>query len=191
MLSKRVVPRPGLGAADRPSRVGRSSGQMSLDELAAKLARSRSASRLHHRHLTRRIVSLSDMEEYRKLPHDKRHVLLQAARFAARFNASSAFPMFSVVAALFVTITLKQADVLGVAIDAQMVIVGIVIGFLAVLGLSELYDPNKRAAHAQTWVDAFEDAERNLKESRRANARWPKTSSRAKNPRDRHRRALP
>lgn len=135
----------------------------SLSELADFLRkRKKAASWWDHSHLTRRLATRKDANEYKGLPAEQRHVLLQAARFSARYYSVATLPVLALAMALIVPTMLKQADSLGIPVDAQVSLVAFIAILLIIVGITDLYGASKSAAHAQTWVSVFEDVEKEL-----------------------------
>ncbi|WP_170835546.1 hypothetical protein [Arthrobacter alpinus] len=134
-----------------------------LSELADLLSkRKRAASWWDHSHITRRLASFEDAEEYRRLPAGKRYVLLQAARFSAHYYSVATLPVLALAMALLIPTTLKLADSLKIAVDVQLTSTVAIVVTLIVFGILDLYGASQKAAHAKTWVSAFEDAEKHL-----------------------------
>lgn len=149
----------------------------SLSELAEFLRkRKKAASRWDHSHLTRRLATRADANEYRELSADKRHVLLQAARFSVRYYSVSTLPVLALFMALFVPVILKQADVSGILVDVQVLLVVFLSSILVLVGINDLYGASKMAAHAQTWVSMFEDVEKELT-SAQSRTKWWKSKT--------------
>ncbi|QOT19812.1 hypothetical protein [Paenarthrobacter sp. YJN-5] len=135
----------------------------SLSELADFLAkRKKAASRWDHTHLTRRLATEKDAEEYRALPREKRFILLQAARFSTSYYAVATFPALALGIALMVPVLFKQADSMGLPVDAQTIAVYGIALVLILAGIGDIYGASRSAAHAKTWVAAFEDVEKEL-----------------------------
>ncbi|MGM7778977.1 hypothetical protein ACSVHC_23570 [Arthrobacter sp. KNU-44] len=154
----------------------------SLSELADFLRkRKKAASWWDHSHLTRRLATQDDAHEYKELPADKRFVLLQAARFCTRYYSVATLPVLAIGAALTVPMMTKQADAVGIPIDLQASLVaGVAVG-LILFGLADIYGASKSAAHAQTWVSAFEDIEKELATAPLTSRSW---SKKFRNPRN-------
>lgn len=152
----------------------------SLNELADFLSkRKKAASRWDHSHLTRRLATQHDADEYRALPPEKRFILLQSARFSASFYSVATLPALALGIALIVPAMLKHADFVGVPLDYQVNLVyGIAVSVILV-GIIDLYGASKSAAHAKTWVSAFEDVEKQLVTPPSRSSQW---KGRAKRP---------
>lgn len=133
----------------------------SLSELADFLRkRKRSSSWWDHSHLTRRLATQEDADEYRGLPPEKRFVLLQAARFCTSYYSVATLPVLALGVALTFPMMTKQADAIGIPLDLQASLVAGVAVALIFFGLTDIYGASKSAAHAKTWVAAFEDVEK-------------------------------
>ena len=152
----------------------------SLSELADFLSkRKKAASRWDHSHLTRRLATQQDADAYRALPAEKRFVLLQAARFCTSYYSVATLPALALGIALIVPMMLKQADSIGIPVDYQVVVVyGVALG-LIFFGIADIYGASKSAAHAKTWVSAFEDIEKEFVPLSSLPKRW---KGRAKRP---------
>lgn len=140
-----------------------------MAELLSK--RKRAASRWDHSHLTRRLATLEDAEEHRKLPPEKRHILLRAARFSAHYYSVATLPVLALAMAIRIPTTLKVADSLGIPLTCNSSTVAIVL-LLTVFGILDLFSASKQAAHAQTWVAAFNDVERELDSMKSRRSWW-------------------
>jgi hypothetical protein len=144
-----------------------------LGEVAELLSkRKRAASRWDHSHLTLRLATLEDAEEYRKLPPEKRHILLQAARFSAHYYSVATLPVLALAMAILIPTTLKVADSLGIPPDVQLSSTVAIVLLLIVFGILDLFGASKQAAHAQTWVAAFDDVERQLDSMKSRRSWW-------------------
>lgn len=145
----------------------------SLSELADFLSkRKKAASRWDHSHLTRRLATQQDADEYQALPSEKRFVLLQAARFCTSYYSVATLPALALGIALIVPMMLKQADSIGIPIDHQVTLVYGVALALIFFGITDIYGASKSAAHAKTWVAAFEDVEKELATTPPASRSW-------------------
>lgn len=144
-----------------------------LNELADFLRkRKKAASRWDHSHLTRRLATQGDADEYRALPAEKRFILLQSARFSASFYSVATLPALALGIALIVPVMLKHADWIGVPLEYQVYLVYGVAVSVILVGIIDLYGASKSAAHAKTWVSAFEDVEKQLATPPSRSSQW-------------------
>lgn len=93
----------------------------SLTELAEFLAkRKKAASWWDHTHITRRLATNQDARDYRRLPAEKRYVLLQAARLSATYYSVAAVPALGLGLSVLIPVVFKEADFEGISIDVQI-----------------------------------------------------------------------